>query len=327
VKVVSSDLVGVNAMQNNKESWMIRYHLAALALKGFSSSGPARKLYRGLGNRIGGSRREKGEMPAYYLRRVQQNVAFCRKYSPLQAGDLVVELGTGWVHWEALTLRLFFDFEAVLYDVWDNRQFSAMKSWLRQLECRFGEKDFLEGCDFDRARWLIHKIDDATSFDDVYSLLGFQYVVDPGGLMQNLPRDAFRLAISRGVMEHIPAETAPQFVLNMASLVAGGGLGIHGINISDHLSKYDPSASPKQYLRYSDSQWRFWYENGVQYINRIQRSAWLQMFANAGFSVIEESREDGKVTGLRVHAQFQGLSWEDIACTTLLLVVRKGPSS
>jgi hypothetical protein len=302
---------------------MIRYHMAALALKGFSSSSPARKLYRGLGNRLGGSRREKEGMPAYYFRRVQQNVAFCREYAPLEAGDSIVELGTGWVHWEALTLRLFFDFQAVLYDVWDNRQFAAMKRWLRQLQGRFGEPGFLDGCDFERAKWLIAKIDAAASFDDVYRLLGFRYVLDPGGLMQDLPVRAFRLAISRGVMEHIPAETAPQFVSTMSSLLATGGVAVHGINISDHLSRYDPSASPKQYLSYSDLQWRLWCENGVQYINRIQRSTWLNMFSESGLSLLEEIREDGDVRGLRVHSQFRGLSREDVACITLLIVARK----
>jgi hypothetical protein len=89
-------------------------------------------------------------MSSCYFERAVRNVAWCRKYGPLRADDLVVELCTGWVHWEALTLRLFFDFQAIFYDVWDNRQLDALKSFLRQLEQRFGEKGFLEDCDFDR---------------------------------------------------------------------------------------------------------------------------------------------------------------------------------
>src|SRR5262249_11894510 len=150
--------------------------------------------------------------------------------------DLILELGTGWVHWEALTLRLFFDFQAVVYDVWDNRQLTALKSFVRQLEQRFGEEGFLEGCDFKRARLLIKQIENVNSFDELYALLGFRYVLDPTGLMESLPRHAFRLIISAGVMEHISAETAPQFVSNMASLLVKGGIGIHGINISDHIA-------------------------------------------------------------------------------------------
>lgn len=302
---------------------MIRYNLTALALKGFSCCKPARSFYRGLGNWLGARRRTVGKMPSYYFERAQRNVTWCLKYRPLKADDLVLELGTGWVHWEALTLRLFFDFQAVLYDVWDNRQLSALKSFVLQLEERFGQKGFLEGCDFDRARSLIRKIEDADTFDDLYGILGFRYVLDPTGLMECLPRDTFCLAISAGVLEHIPAATAPQFVSNMASLLVKDGLGIHGINISDHLSMYDSSANPKQYLTYSESQWKRWFENDVQYFNRIQRSDWLRMFDLAGFALLEEGGSRADVTGLRVHPQYHRLGREDVECTTLVLVVRR----
>ena len=310
--------------QLGADTKMIKYHAAALALKGFSCCEPARKLYRGLGNRLGGQNRAIHAMPAYYYDRAERNIRWCLKYAPLQATDTVLELGTGWVHWEALTLRLFFDFQAVLYDVWDNRQLSALKSFVRQLGNRLGRDGFLDGCDFDRARSLIGKIEQVQTFDELYELLGFRYVLDPSGLMESLPRGAFRMNISAGVMEHIPAETAPQFVANMASLLAPGGLGFHSIALMDHLAFYDRSASPKQYLAYSDSQWKFWCENGVQYINRIQRSEWLRMFADAGLAVLEEIAARADVSGLRVHPQYQKLSREDIECTSLVVAVRKG---
>jgi len=302
---------------------MIRYHLSALALKGLSCCEPARKLYRGLGNRLGGKKRTVGTMPNYYLDRVERNMSLCRKYGALQADDLLLELGTGWVHWEAITLRLFFDFQAVLYDVWDNRQLSALKSYIRQLQARFGQPGFLEGCDFDRARSVARKIEGAESFEDLYRILGFRYVLDPSGLMETLPRSAFRMVISAGVMEHIPAETAPQFVSNMGSLLVPGGLGIHSIAIMDHLAFYDRSASPKQYLAFSDAQWKFWCENGVQYINRIQRSNWLRMYADAGLTVLEEISARVEVNDLKIHPQYRDLSREDIECTNLVVVARR----
>ncbi len=301
---------------------MVKYRLSAMALKALSSCAPTRRLYRRLGNFVGG-RRPHGSMPSCYFDRAERNVAWCLKYGPLREDDLVVELGTGWVHWEALTLRLFYDFQAVLYDVWDNRQLGALKNFVCQLEQRFGQKAFLEGCDFDRARALIRKIQAVDSFDRLYEMLGFRYVLDPTGLMECLPRGAFRLAISAGVMEHIPARTAPQFVSTMASLLMRGGFGIHGINISDHLSMYDPSASPKQYLTYSELQWRFWFENDVQYINRIQRSDWMQMFTDAGLSVVEEGGSYADLSSLRIDPQYQRLSCKDIDCTTLFLIVQK----
>jgi len=302
---------------------LIRYHVAALTLKGFSCCAPARRLYRGLGNWQGARRRAGGTMASYYFERAQRNLTSCLKYGTPQPDDLVLELGTGWVHWEAITLRLFYDFHAVLYDVWDNRQLSALKSYVRQLGERFGKDGFLDGFDFDRARAIIERIQRVTSFDELYAMLGFRYVVDPSGLMESLPRGSFRLVISAGVMEHIAAETAPQFVSNVASLLVKGGLGMHSIAIMDHLAFYDPSASPKQYLAFSESHWKFWCENRVQYFNRIQRSDWLRMFSQAGLSVLGEVVSRADVAGLQVHSRYKDLSRDDIECTNLVVVVRK----
>jgi hypothetical protein len=302
---------------------MTKYYLAALALKGFSSCQPARSLYRGIGNRIGARSRAHKSAPGYYFERVERNLAFCKKYCELRPDDYLLELGTGWMHWEAMTLRLFYDFKAVLYDVWDNRQLSALKSFLTQLEARMGSNGFLAGQDLDRARRLIAQILTAESFDEIYDMFGFEYVVDPDGLMKDLPRNHFRIAISAGVMEHIPAVTAPEFVTNMGAVLAPGGFGINSINIGDHLYIYDSSANPKQYLTYSDSQWKFWFENGVQYINRIQRSDWLRMFDGAGFALREEGGAYSDLSKLPVHPQFGGLSRKDTDCTNLILVAQK----
>jgi hypothetical protein len=302
---------------------MLKYRLTALALKGFSCCAPTRRLYRGLGNMVGGRKRATRQMPSYYFDRVQRNLDLVRKYGPLEADDCLLELGTGWVHWEALTLRLFFDFKAVLYDVWDNRQLSALKSFLRQLQTRFQTAGFLEGSDFDRARYLISKIEGVNSFDEIYRMLGFRYLVDPIGSMESLPHNAFRVVISAGVLEHIPAPTAPRVMAKMALVSQTGGLGIHSINTADHLSAYDRTVSPKQYLMFSDRRWKIWYENKVQYINRIQRSDWLRMFEKVGFCLLEEGGSHADLPDLRIHPSYKGLSRRDIECLNLLLAVRK----
>lgn len=74
---------------------------------------------------------------------------------------------------------------------------------------------------------------------------------------------------------------------------------------------------------YSESQWKRWFENHLQYFNRIQRSYWLRMFAHAGFTLLEESGSRADVTGLWVHSQYDGLSREDVECATLVLAVRR----
>lgn len=262
-------------------------------------------------------------MPDYYIDRVKRNVSLCLKHQLLKPSDRLLELGTGWVHWEALTTRLFFDFEATLYDVWDNRQFDALKSYLRQLASMLKREEHQFPGDVSNARRLISQICELKSFEEVYKLLGFKYIVDPLGEMKSLPDKAFKVIISAGVLEHVHADSVWNCVQGMSRVLKPGGHCIHSINITDHLYLYDCSASPKQYLSYSDRIWRLFFQNKVQYINRFQRSEWLSMFLRAGFDLISEEGAYCSVKGLQVNRKYHALPQQDLECTTLDILLRK----
>ena len=70
--------------------------------------------------------------------RVKRMLRLQKNYNIVHHGDRILELGTGWLHWEALTLRLFYDIEAVLFDVWDNRQLGGLKNYLATVAPSFG---------------------------------------------------------------------------------------------------------------------------------------------------------------------------------------------
>ncbi len=40
--------------------------------------------------------------------------------------------------------------------------------------------------------------------------------------------------------------------------------------------------------RYAEKVWKRYFENDVQYFNRVQRPEWLEMFQQAGFEMVEE---------------------------------------
>ena len=267
---------------------MVKYVSAAVALKLFSCGAPAKKAYRALGNLIGGRRRRDSPMPEFYLERLKWKADLCRKYDILRNGDRVLELGTGWVHWEALTLSLFWDIEAVLYDVWDNRQLGALKCYLRQVDQAFNDGYKIEGVDLNRARRLIKTILACESFEELYDLLSFRYVVDPTGSLAQV-QGAFRLIVSAGVFEHIYSDGLAEFIHHWAQLMSPGAFALHSINTADHLIQYDPSVSPKQYLAYGDRVWKMFFQNDVQYVNRVQRCEWLEMFTKEGLTVREET--------------------------------------
>lgn len=302
---------------------MIKYYATAFALKAFSTTAPLRRLYRYLGNTVGSGRRARSTMPAYYFERVARILDLAQRHGAVRDGIRMLELGTGWMHWEALTARLFFDLRADLYDVWDNRQLQPLKSYLGQLQSRF---DSLQGVTPEavtRANNLVQRIKDAPDFEALYSLLGFRYVLDPAGMLADLPSASYNLVVSAGVFEHLPREGVPEYVRQTHRLLKPGGYAVHSINTTDHLHLYDMTASPKHYLRYSDRTWQLIFANEVQYINRLQRCEWMKIFADAGFVCIEENSSRCDLTGLRIHPQFQTMDRLSLETTSWCGVYQK----
>lgn len=300
---------------------MLKYCLSAFALKAFSATPATRHVYRELGNIVGNRSRAKGPIPSYYIERVNRMLRNHRNFGFPRAGDRVLEIGTGWLHWEALTLRLFFDVEGTLYDVWDNRQLNAMRNYYKQLSLSLGDIDATTDQKF-RARKLIADLLEAGSFEELYAGFNLRYVVHAGGDLPFAP-ETFDVVVSAGVLEHVSAKQAPALIKKVAGVMKPGAYSYHSINIRDHLCQYDPSVSQKQYLKYRTRTWQALFNNEVQYINRMQRSDWLHMFDDAGLTLIDEQREMENIGGLHVAAQFRNYDSKDLGCGGLRIVHRK----
>jgi SAM-dependent methyltransferase len=283
-----------------------------------------RGLYRSLGNLAGGRRRSGGKIPSYYLERIRRLLGLQREFNLVRSGDRIIELGTGWLHWEALTVRLFFDVQAVLFDVWDNRQISGLKNYVAQLSPLLDDRGFgLSVSELKRARSLIRAILEVDSFEDLYKLLEFDYVVESSGSLRQLPSNSFQLVLSGGVLEHVTREEVPSLLEETQRVLKPGGWSLHSIDTQDHLSYYDPKVSKKMYLTFSDSTWRNIFENKVQYINRLQRSEWLELFKTAGFELIEENSWYLELGQLKLAGRFASMDRRDLECTGPRLLHKK----
>jgi SAM-dependent methyltransferase len=301
---------------------MVRYVLAAATLKMFSSTPRMKQIYRQIGNTWGSTGRSRGRMPKFYLDRVHRMLEINKHHRILKEGSRLLELGTGWLHWEALTCRLFFDVQCTLYDVWDNRQLSGLKNYISQLDARLEELN-VPNWQLQRARSLILKVLKVEDFLEFYNLLGFEYVVADSRGLKQFNDASFDFVVSAGVLEHIPAETASEIIKDTARILKPGGYSFQDINLRDHLYQYDETVSSKQYLHYSDHAWKRWFENDVQYINRLQRPEWLRFFGDTGLNLIVEESEIEDLTGLRPDIAYMRYSNSDRQCSQLRLLHRK----
>jgi len=297
---------------------MIRYVLVALALKAFSINAPTRALYRKIGNTFGAKARQNVRDLDVRIERGNLLVDLARKYNAVTSGSAVLEIGTGWMHWYALYLRMFWDLRITAFDVWDNRQFSALTAGFAKLAVALQKHGV--GPDVQRNLSIVNG---ATSFEELYRKLGIEYIIRSSGSTAQFGAASFDAIISMHVLEHVPRQNVAELVENMYRQLKPGGTTIHQIGIDDHLAHYDRSASPKQYIEYSDWTWKLLFENDVQYFNRLQMSEWLTTFERVGFMLEEQLTEKTCIDSLRVNQRFAGYDQQDLACTILTLVFRK----
>jgi hypothetical protein len=105
----------------------------------------------------------------------------------------------------SLTLRLFCDIKAVLFDSWDNRQLGALKNYIRQLGDMLGRSFELSADELKRARGLIQQIVEVESFAD----LGFEYAIQSSGSLEQFSSGSFQLVVSRGRPRTCQKSSAP----------------------------------------------------------------------------------------------------------------------
>ena len=262
-------------------------------------------------------------MPGYYVVGVRRMLELTDKHAVFKDGQRILEVGTGWMHWEALTMSLFFDIEAVLFDVWDNRQLIGLKNYLSQFAVIIEQWNEVSQERRRRALRLAKQALQVKSFEELYQLLNFKYMVVGSGSLAGLAENSFDVVVSARVLEHIGRDTAGQFARDCYRVLKPGGFSLQSISIGDHLYAYDRSVSPKQYLTFSDSTWKTWFENQVQYINRIQRSEWLRVFEQAGLRLIECEGTSVDVSTLQLAEEYKKLPQSDLECHTLKMLHQK----
>jgi len=293
--------------------------MAAGALKAFSVSNATKGLYRKIGNTIGERTRLAVNDIDIRIERGELLLQLCRSHQAVHDGCRILEIGTGWMHWYSLYLRLFYDIQVTAFDVWDNRQFLALQAATQKLSARFQDMDGIS----ENALANVQKVLHCRNFEEFYREFNYEYIIEPNGSLNAFSDAQFDFITSFHVLEHVPANLVSRGLGEMYRALKPGGYMVHQIGIDDHLTHYDRKASPKQYIRYSDKVWRLFFENDVQYINRWQSSDWISAFGDAGFTLVDQISESADIGDLKVNQRFGGYSKDDLACTILTIVYRK----
>lgn len=283
------------------------------------------RFYRYFGNQFGGRRRIRRGIPDYYGKRAKKFISWIEKYQMVKDGDAVLEVGTGWVHFESIVIRLFYDVEATLFDVWDNRQLDALKLYFSQLEELIYHEMDLSSEQKKRVRQIIELITDAETFDRLYQDLQFQYVINPNGNLKSIKDASCQFVYSYNVLEHVDRKTVPNLIHDIHRVLKPGGFSYHDIDITDHLISFARTRDMhrKYYMRFSDKTWKRYFDNKVQYINRIQCPEWLAYFHQSGLELVEKETVTDDMDSIQVANSYNQLEKDDLGCTRLRVVHRK----
>ncbi len=295
---------------------MIKYSLAALALKLFSLNNLSKKAYRKIGNTFGAKKRKQSDIDLY-IERGNLLLDLYEKYHAVNENDTLLEIGTGWIHWYSLYTRLFYNVNITMMDVWDNRQFEALKASFLKL------KELPDDLSSRKYSSAIDLILNADSFEELYESLDLSYIIDNEGSLSQFQANTFDVVFSFHVLEHVPKEKTDDLVNNIYRVLKPGGFSIHQIGIDDHISHYDKKESMMNYLRYSDTTWKIFFQNDVQYFNRLLMSDWINIFTQQGFIFKEKIPAYTNIDSLKIHPQYQRYSKEDLSCAILTVVHQK----
>jgi SAM-dependent methyltransferase len=302
---------------------VIKYALAAAALKGSSLTPGTRTAYRRLGNVVETARRRQRDVPDYYIDEAIRISQLTQAYGLISDGDRVFELGTGFVHWESIVAKLCADVRLTMFDVVDNRLWGVFPKYLMALrdalpQIALGEERKAN------AYQLIDELLRARSFNEAYEALGAEYILNANGSTAAVESESYALVISLAVLEHIQSEILSEVISETYRMLRPGGYALHGFDLSDHYWYFDSSMPRKNYLRFSPASWDRWFSSRVMYINRdrVQRPEWDDIFKRANFEIVDCEIVREPLGGIGVHPAY-GLSPDDAQTMSLRYLLRR----
>lgn len=145
--------------------------------------------------------------------------------------------------------------------------------------------------------------------------------------LPSVPNSSLDIVYSNSVLEHVPRDVIPSIMTETRRTLKDDGLMIHAVACNDHYAHFDRSISFVNYLSYDKDQWQFW-NNSLQFQNRMRAPEFLEMADRCGFRVLHEARAIRPGTRealatMRVSREFAHFSVEDLAATTVDFVARK----
>jgi len=132
---------------------------------------------------------------------------------------------------------------------------------------------------------------DESGYDRSAELLqnayGIEYLAPCDARTTRLKSGSIDAITSTNTLEHIPTEDIRLILKECRRLLKADGVMSFIVDYQDHYSYCDSRITAYNFLKYSDSAWKF-YNPSFHYQNRLRHKDYLTLFCELGFQIIEE---------------------------------------
>lgn len=225
-----------------------------------------------------------------------------------------LEIGTGWLPVAPLALRAAGASAVVTIDITPLLVEREVRATMSVVAAGL-ESSALESLSADLAGDINNALaaPDGTSPAELLKQCGIDAMVGDAGAT-TLDDGSIELSISNNTFEHIAPEILERILIEMRRLSSSvGGGSAHFIDLKDHYALVDPTIGVYNFLQYPDRRWR-WFNNPLQYQNRLRASDYRRIAEAAGFSIALErnASDDACELPSTIASQFDHYERDDL---------------
>lgn len=232
------------------------------------------------------------------LEHARNHLHYYHKYTGNKSPGICLEIGTGW--YPVVPVCFFLSGSDKIYSV--DITFLTSKTRLHTTLTRIydyyqsgklGEYIQVLPSRLQAVENILQHFDNIT-LDEVLRKLHIHYVIGDARKLP-LPDNSIDLVNSNNTFEHIyPAILKPILLEFKRVVKKKAGVMSHAIDMSDHFAHFDKSINIYNFLRFSDSQWK-WIDNFIQPQSRLRMYDYRNMYKDLNIPTTELSFEKGDV--------------------------------
>lgn len=137
---------------------------------------------------------------------------------------------------------------------------------------------------------LYGRLVEAGTDEDLLGTTGIVYHAPADASRTTLPDGSTDVLFSNSVIEHVDPAVLPALLRESCRLLGARGLGLHAPACNDHYEHFARAILFMHYLQFDAARWRWW-NNSLNYQNRLRAPDFIAMARDAGLDIVHEERD------------------------------------